>query len=148
MARRDLRALLEGYDGIGLRRTATRLVFADGNPKAVLFRAAGPEKAEVVGNVMGSRGSVVPFFLAQRAPFGFYGFEAMALILDAVAEVAASETRLSARRARRSSARLRRSLSGLQPRSLLAFSDRQSSDCSLREPARRRSLSVLSMVDF
>src|SRR3954465_7314385 len=27
----------------------------DGNPKAVLFRAAGPEKAEVVGNVMGSR---------------------------------------------------------------------------------------------
>lgn len=26
------------------------------------------------------------FFLAQRAPFGFYGFEAMALILDAVAE--------------------------------------------------------------
>jgi branched-chain amino acid transport system substrate-binding protein len=25
------------------------------------------------------------FFLAQRAPFGFYGFEAMALILDAVA---------------------------------------------------------------
>ncbi len=27
----------------------------DGNPKAVLFRAVGPEKAEVVGNVMGSR---------------------------------------------------------------------------------------------
>ena len=27
----------------------------DSNPKAVLFRAAGPEKAEVVGNVMGSR---------------------------------------------------------------------------------------------
>jgi len=27
----------------------------DGNPKAVLFRAAGPEKAELVGNVMGSR---------------------------------------------------------------------------------------------
>jgi branched-chain amino acid transport system substrate-binding protein len=26
------------------------------------------------------------FFTAQRAPFGFYGFEAMALILDAVAE--------------------------------------------------------------
>jgi branched-chain amino acid transport system substrate-binding protein len=25
------------------------------------------------------------FFLAQRAPFGFYGFEAMALILDAIA---------------------------------------------------------------
>lgn len=27
----------------------------DGNPKAVLFRAAGPEKAELVGNVLGSR---------------------------------------------------------------------------------------------
>ncbi len=27
----------------------------DGNPQAVLFKAAGPEKAELVGNVMGSR---------------------------------------------------------------------------------------------
>jgi UbiD family decarboxylase len=27
----------------------------DGNPQAVLFKAAGPEKAEIVGNVMGSR---------------------------------------------------------------------------------------------
>ena len=27
----------------------------DGNPKAVLFEAAGPEKAFVVGNIMGSR---------------------------------------------------------------------------------------------
>src|SRR5271165_5318609 len=27
----------------------------DGNPSAVLFKAAGPEKAELVGNVMGSR---------------------------------------------------------------------------------------------
>jgi 2,5-furandicarboxylate decarboxylase 1 len=27
----------------------------DGNPRAVLFRAAGPEKSELVGNVMGSR---------------------------------------------------------------------------------------------
>src|ERR1700722_19621549 len=27
----------------------------DGNPKAVLFKAAGPEKAELVGNVMASR---------------------------------------------------------------------------------------------
>jgi 2,5-furandicarboxylate decarboxylase 1 len=27
----------------------------DGNPKAVLFRAAGPERAELCGNVMGSR---------------------------------------------------------------------------------------------
>lgn len=28
------------------------------------------------------------FFTSLRAPFGFYGFEAMALILDAVAEAA------------------------------------------------------------
>src|SRR5215472_10338899 len=28
----------------------------DGNPRAVLFKAAGPEKAELVGNVMASRG--------------------------------------------------------------------------------------------
>ncbi len=27
----------------------------DGNPRATLFRAAGPERAELVGNVMGSR---------------------------------------------------------------------------------------------
>ena len=27
----------------------------DGNPRAVLFKAAGPERAELVGNVMGSR---------------------------------------------------------------------------------------------
>src|SRR5438067_8506777 len=27
----------------------------DGNPKAVMFRAAGPERAQLVGNVLGSR---------------------------------------------------------------------------------------------
>jgi uracil-DNA glycosylase len=30
----DLRALMEGFDGCGLKRTASRLVFADGNPEA------------------------------------------------------------------------------------------------------------------
>ena len=35
----------------------------EGNPKAVLFRAAGPEQAELVGNVMGGR-------VADRAAFG------------------------------------------------------------------------------
>lgn len=35
-----------------LAAVAARL---DGNPKAVLFRSAGPEGAEIVGNVMGSR---------------------------------------------------------------------------------------------
>lgn len=32
-----LRAALEGFDGVALRRTATRLVFADGNPAARLM---------------------------------------------------------------------------------------------------------------
>jgi len=33
----ELRAALSAYDGIGLRRTATNLVFADGNPKAQIM---------------------------------------------------------------------------------------------------------------
>jgi branched-chain amino acid transport system substrate-binding protein len=42
------------------------------------------------------------FFLAQRAPFGFYGFEAMALILDAIAAGdRARETTVRAARATR-----------------------------------------------
>jgi DNA polymerase len=39
----DLRALLEGFQGCGLRTTATRLVFADGNPQArVMFVGEAP----------------------------------------------------------------------------------------------------------
>jgi 2,5-furandicarboxylate decarboxylase 1 len=34
----------------------------EGNPKAVLFRAAGPEKAELVGNVMGGRARLAAAF--------------------------------------------------------------------------------------
>ncbi len=34
----------------------------DGNPKAVLFRSAGPEKAQLVGNVMGSRERIARAF--------------------------------------------------------------------------------------
>lgn len=33
----DLRAILENFDGCGLKATATRLVFADGNPQARLM---------------------------------------------------------------------------------------------------------------
>jgi 2,5-furandicarboxylate decarboxylase 1 len=36
--------------------------FLDGNPKAVLFRNAGPEKAQVVGNVLGSRERIARAF--------------------------------------------------------------------------------------
>ena len=38
----------------------------DGNSKAVLFRAAGPEKAELVGNVMGSRSRIAHGFGANE----------------------------------------------------------------------------------
>ena len=34
----------------------------EGNQKAVLFRAAGPEKAELVGNVMGGRSRIAAAF--------------------------------------------------------------------------------------
>ncbi len=34
----------------------------EGNPKAVLFRSAGPERAELVGNVMGSRTRIAAAF--------------------------------------------------------------------------------------
>src|SRR5262249_13136336 len=34
----------------------------EGNPKAVLFGAAGPERAELVGNVMGSRARIARAF--------------------------------------------------------------------------------------
>ena len=38
----------------------------DGNPKAVLFRKAGPEKAEIVGNVMGGRRRMALAFGVQE----------------------------------------------------------------------------------
>src|SRR5438552_19208984 len=34
----------------------------EGNQKAVLFRSAGPEKAELVGNVMGGRARIAAAF--------------------------------------------------------------------------------------
>lgn len=43
----ELRALLDGYDGVGLRKTATRLAFADGNPGArVMFVGEAPGRDE------------------------------------------------------------------------------------------------------
>jgi DNA polymerase len=42
-----LRALLENFDGCALKRTATRLVFADGNPQArVMFVGEAPGRDE------------------------------------------------------------------------------------------------------
>lgn len=43
----ELRALLETYEGVPLKKTATRLVFADGNPAArVMFVGEAPGKDE------------------------------------------------------------------------------------------------------
>lgn len=43
----DLRALLETFEGCGLRATATRLVFGDGNPQArVMFVGEAPGRDE------------------------------------------------------------------------------------------------------
>jgi len=57
-----LRRIVERFATEGELETVTKPVdlvdigaHLDGNPKAVLFRAAGPEKAELVGNVLGSR---------------------------------------------------------------------------------------------
>src|SRR3954468_20012462 len=57
-----LRRVIERFAAEGEVETVTKPVdlvdigsYLDGNPKAVHFRAAGPEKAEVVGNVLGSR---------------------------------------------------------------------------------------------
>lgn len=44
-----LRAILEGFDGCPLKRTATRLVFADGNPEArIMFVGEAPGRDEDV----------------------------------------------------------------------------------------------------
>jgi DNA polymerase len=43
----DLRALLEGFEGCGLRKTAKQLVFAAGNPRArVMFVGEAPGREE------------------------------------------------------------------------------------------------------
>src|SRR3954452_4057876 len=43
----ELRALLENFDGCALKNTATRLVFADGNPKArIMFVGEAPGRDE------------------------------------------------------------------------------------------------------
>ncbi|WP_408647693.1 uracil-DNA glycosylase [Xanthobacter dioxanivorans] len=43
----ELRAILDGFEGCALKRTATRLVFADGNPQArVMFVGEAPGRDE------------------------------------------------------------------------------------------------------
>src|ERR1700730_310119 len=64
-----LRSYVEGRAGRGERDTHNEPVdlaglaeVLEGNQKAVLFRAAGPEKAELVGNVMGGRARLASAF--------------------------------------------------------------------------------------
>ncbi len=54
----ELRALLERFDGCALKSTATRLVFADGNPRAqIMFVGEAPGRDE---DLEGLRSSAAP----------------------------------------------------------------------------------------
>lgn len=64
-----LKTYLDGLASLGeieVREEAVRLAeigaILEGNPKAVLFRQAGPEKVPLVGNVMGSRARMAHAF--------------------------------------------------------------------------------------
>src|SRR5690242_2289923 len=63
-----LRRFIEnlGADELDTRRDPIDLAgiaeVMEGNSKAVLFHAAGPEKAELVGNVMGGRSRIAAAF--------------------------------------------------------------------------------------
>ncbi|MBM3527648.1 MAG: UbiD family decarboxylase [Alphaproteobacteria bacterium] len=64
-----LRRFIESLEGTGELEVRSEPVdlagiaeVLEGNPKAVLFRAAGPEKAELVGNVMGGRERIATAF--------------------------------------------------------------------------------------
>ncbi len=63
----ELRALLEAFDGCPLKRTATRLVFADGNPAAkVMFVGEAPGRDEDVQGLpfVGRSGRLLDLMLA------------------------------------------------------------------------------------
>jgi branched-chain amino acid transport system substrate-binding protein len=55
------------------------------NPETWLLGVEGVAEPWLAAAVTESAAERTRFFQAQRAPFGFYGFEAMELILDAVA---------------------------------------------------------------
>ena len=62
-----LRRFVEGLgDELAVVETPTDLAdiagILEGNPKAVLFRAVGPERQELVGNVTGSRARIARAF--------------------------------------------------------------------------------------
>lgn len=55
------------------------------NPRMWLLGSEGVAQAWFVRELSASAAARCRFFVAQRAPLAFYGFEAMALILDAIA---------------------------------------------------------------
>ncbi len=64
----ELRALLEAFDGCPLKRTATQLVFADGNPAAkVMFVGEAPGRDEDVQGLpfVGRSGKLLDLMLAS-----------------------------------------------------------------------------------
>lgn len=70
------------------------------NPDLWLLGTEGVAEPWLAEAMSASAAERTRFFCARRAPFGFYGFEAMALILDAVSE--GNEDRMATVRAARS----------------------------------------------
>ena len=63
----ELRALLDKFDGCALKSTATRLVFADGNPKAkIMFVGEAPGREEDLEGLpfVGASGKLLDLILA------------------------------------------------------------------------------------
>ena len=63
----ELRAILEGFDGCALKATATRLVFADGNPQArVMFVGEAPGRDEDIEGLpfVGRSGKLLDLMMA------------------------------------------------------------------------------------
>ncbi|WP_424629559.1 uracil-DNA glycosylase [Bradyrhizobium sp. SYSU BS000235] len=64
----DLRTLLEGFDGCALKATATRLVFADGNPQArIMFVGEAPGRDEDLEGLpfVGRSGKLLDLMMAS-----------------------------------------------------------------------------------
>jgi branched-chain amino acid transport system substrate-binding protein len=66
------------------------------NPAMWLLGTEGVAEPWLARELIPSAAACTRFFVAQRAPFAFYGFEAMALILDAVAAAGADRAAIVA----------------------------------------------------
>jgi DNA polymerase len=66
----ELRALMDAFDGCGLKNTASRLVFADGNPQArimIVGEAPGRDEDEIGRPFVGRAGQLLDRMLAAIA---------------------------------------------------------------------------------